>query len=75
MAGHYSVINYKYRPTLYQPCQRDDLWAGPCDMGRTTHGPLLQCGRLQRMAFVILIVRSPKSSMVFAPACTGEDSA
>jgi hypothetical protein len=37
--------------------------------------PLLQCGGLQRMAFVVLIVQSPKSSMVFALIGRGEDSA
>jgi hypothetical protein len=36
---------------------------------------LLQSGRLQRMVFVVLIVRSLESLMVFAPACAGEGSA
>jgi hypothetical protein len=55
MAGHYSVINYRHGPTLYQPYQRGGLWSGPCDMDRLYTGPILQCGRLQRMVFVVLV--------------------
>jgi hypothetical protein len=75
MAGHYSIINYRHGSTLHQPCQRGDLQLGPCDMGRLYTGPLLQCWMLQCMVFAVLIVRSPESSMVFAPACLGEGSA
>jgi hypothetical protein len=39
MEGHYSVINYRHGPTLFQPYQHGGLRAGPCNMGRTIHGP------------------------------------
>jgi hypothetical protein len=38
-------------------------------------GPHLQCGRLQHVVFVVLIIRSSESLMVFTSARAGEDSA
>jgi hypothetical protein len=48
---------------------------GTLHMGQTIHDPLLQYGGLQHMVFMVLIVRSPKSSMSFASVSLGEDSA
>jgi hypothetical protein len=56
MVGHYSVINYRHGPTLYQPVSVVAYGRDPMTWTKLYMDPLLQYGTLQRMVFVVLIV-------------------